>query len=463
MPKATAAKLAVFIFHRDLRIKDNTALIQARRDGYTILPIFIFTPEQIDRSKNPFFSNPAVQFMCESLIDLATTIPLRVFEGDTLEILDRLHTDLTYNAIYFNEDYSVYAVARDTSIREFCATKRIECVATADYGLVPDTVRPYFVFAPFYKKVMATALRSIDKTSVKTKHFADTTIAHALPIAQIGRFYEKNDDARIRGGRHEGKQMLRRLKTLTDYQTERDYPALNKTSLASPHLKFGTVSIREMYHKIAKAFGTDHGLIRELIFRDFYLKIYSTHPQLQRGHAYDQTIDKNIEWSKDTALFEKWQTGQTGFPLVDAGMCEMNATGHQHNRIRMLCANVLTKYFLIDWRWGLKYYYTHLVDADIFSNTAGWQWASSTGPSAIPYYRPPFNPYIQSKKYDKDATYIKKWLPELEKVSATDIHNWFKPAVREKYPTTTYPAPVIDHTLASKRAVTAFKSAYTKS
>lgn len=451
--------LAVFIFHCDLRLIDNTSLLQAITDGYSVLPIFIFTPEQIDKNKNEYFSHSAVQFMCESLAEVPH---IKLFKGDTLVILEKLYKHIHYDAIYFNESYSHYAVKRDTSIRLFCKEKNIKCVSKEDYGLVPlmdglvDGKKPYTVFTPFYRKILTMPIRSVNKLKISTDSFVN--IGHLdfeYKSSDMKLLYKHNKNAKILGGRKYGMKLLdSHLKTLKDYEQNRDYPALNQTSLASPHLKFGTISIREMYNKILKLFGKEHGLIRELVFREFYMKIYALLPR-------DVAVSPlNIKWLNDKDLFEKWKTGTTGFPLVDAGMRELNVTGHQHNRMRMLCANILTKYFLIDWRLGMKYYYTKLVDADIFSNTAGWQWACSMGgASSIPYYRPPFNPFIQSKKFDKDCVYIKNWVPELKDVDSKDIHNWHKSVVRDKYPNT-YIEPVIEYTLASKRAVSVYKNAH---
>jgi deoxyribodipyrimidine photo-lyase len=454
---------AIFIFHCDLRLTDNTSLNQAIRDGYKVLPIFIFTPEQINPAKNKYFSHPAVQFMCESLKELS---PVKLFKGDTLAILEKLHKDLQYKAVYFNESYSVYGVERDTSIKRFCEKKQIKCVFKEDYGLLPlvdclvNGERPYTVFAPFYRKVLETPIREVDKMTLTSDIFIDISVDYEYKMTDIESLYEYNENAKIRGGRKNGEILLKsHLKTLKGYEVERDYPAaLNKTSLASPHLKFGTISVREMYHKVVKLFGKDHSLIRELIFREFYMKIYALMPELQRGAVFTPI---KIEWENDKTFLEKWKIGETGFPLVDAGMRELNTTGHQHNRVRMLCANFLTKYLLIDWRIGLKYYYTKLVDADVYSNTAGWQWSSSVGPSAIPFYRPPFNPYIQSKKFDNDCVYIKKWVPELLNVPAKDIHNWHKESIRKKYHNT-YIEPIIEYTIASKRAVNLYKEGYKK-
>lgn len=392
---------AIFIFRNDLRTHDNTALIQAINDGYTIEPIYF-----LKKSNNKHAS--------AFLQDALKTIDVTVYEDvDEIAVLKKIKCD----AIYFNEEYNN---ANATKIKNFCKKQNIPCVTAEDYGLLPlmqglvDDERPYKVFSQFYKKVMTFDIRKSDK-----------------------------------------EVQLKELIPLKDYEEERNFPALNKTSRLSAHLQFGLISVREFYWAVVKLFGKEHGLIRQLIFRDFYLKIYALTDPLS-------PIDKHIPWSYDKALFTKWKKGLTGYPFVDAGMQELNQTGFQHNRLRMLCGSVLTKYFLIDWRWGMKYYEKQLTDANIFSNTAGWGFVSSTGVDAVPYFRRPFNPFIQSKKFDKDAEYIKKWVPELKDVDAKDIHKWYDKSVREKYKGLKYPEPIIDHEFASKRAVETFTKAYKK-
>jgi len=465
---------AVFLFQRDLRLNDNTTLLHAIKEGAKIIPAFIFTPEQIDPVKNPYFSHPSVQFMCESLTDLNQQLAkvgshLNIFYGEHTTVLSQIYKEHPFKTIYSNQDYSVYATKRDTLIRKWCASQAadIQFIQKEDYGLLPlkdgllEGERPYMVLSQFYKRILKEyTIRDVATTRPTKQAFSALSFKHALPLSKMASFYQENPALAIHGGRTLGLLGLKHLNQLKDYEEGRNFPALAKTSRMSAHLKFGTVSIREMYWAIVKLFGKEHGLIRELVFRDFYLKIYALHPELQRGTALHAALDKAIPWSYDKHLFNQWAAGLTGYPLVDAGMRELNVSGHQHNRVRMLCASVLSKYFLIDWRWGLKYYYTHLVDADIYSNTAGWGFASSTGADAVPYFRPPFNPFIQSNKFDKEATYIKHWVPELKDVPAKDIHKWFDPVVREKYKgLTSYPAPVIDHKEASARAVKVFKAA----
>lgn len=467
-----APKQALFLFRRDLRLPDNTTLIQAIKDGYRVLPVFIFSPEQIDPKKNPYFSHPAVQFMCESLEDLNQSLQalgsrLHFFKGENLAVLKKIYQATPFDAVYSNQDYSVYSTQRDQSLQEWCDKKGIPFLQKEDYGLLPlreglvENERPYLILSQFYKKFQAQyQVRPVDRYKYSSESFA----THSFPFEytqSLHSLYVPPPSPAIHGGRTQGLLMLERIKTLKDYQDKRDYPALEKTSKASPHLKFGTVSIREMYERVRSLYGPSHGLIRELVFREFYMKIYALRPSLQRGKALYHKLDQAIPWSYHKKNFQAWKEGLTGFPLVDAGMRELNTTGHQHNRIRMLCGSVLTKYLLIDWRWGLQYYYTHLVDADIYSNTAGWGFVSSTGPDGVPYFRAPFNPFIQSKKFDKEAEYIKRWVPELAEVPPKDIHKWFDPTIREKYVTqTSYPAPIVDHKEASAHAIEVFKKAF---
>lgn len=468
--------VSLFIFHRDLRLADNTSLIALIEKGYPVIPVFVFSPEQINKRLNSYFSNPAVQFMCESLEDLSQNLEkletkLHVFEGNTLTTIKNIvkTSPINVRAIAWNEDYSVYAKERDQSIASWCKTKDIEVITKEDYGLlgisegILPSLKPYTVFSPFYNKVLSESehqVRPVNTFRFVKAHFFEIK-APSLPL---DKYYTPLSTIAVHGGRSHGVKVLDRIrkKEYTNYQEERNRPDLQKTTMASPHLKFGTISIREMWHAIVATHGKSHGLLRELVFRDFYLKIYAHDGRLQRGRAMRYELDKALPWKYDKALFTAWCEGRTGYPLVDAGMRELNTTGHQHNRIRMLCSSVLTKYFLIDWRWGMKYYYQHLVDADVFSNTAGWGFASSTGADAVPYFRAPFNPFIQSKKFDPQAVYIKRWIPELANVEPSDIHSWFDPVKREKYMNAsnfTYPAPILDHQEASRRAVAIFREA----
>jgi len=472
--------VSIFLFHRDLRISDNTTLIKLFEKTKKITPIFIFPPEQIDSKQNKYFSNPAVQFMCESLIDLdiefkKANSKLQVFKGDTIDVLSSIHRKHKIAEIYQNRDYSKYTIERDASIARFCKDHSIDFVNEEDYDIIsekecllPDG-RPYTVLSQYYNKFQKEYVATDKIQKVNTKKVAtfespeSLKIASNIEINKIKDFYIPLEHLKQHGGRKNGLIILKRIKSgiFKDYDKARDFPAMDKTTLLSAHLKFGTVSIREAYWALRDTYGKNNGIIRELVFRSFYLKIYKSRPELQRGTAWRKSLDEHIPWKMDKKMWDAWIGSKTGFPLVDAGMRQLHTEGWVHNRVRMLVASTPTRYLLLDWRDCARYFYQHLVDADTFSNTAGWQWSSGVAPDGAPYFRPPMNPFIQSSKFDPNAEYIKKWLPELNDVNPKDIHKWGDEKVRAKYTNKKidYPAPIIDQKLASKRTTEQFKKA----
>lgn len=474
--------LSVFLFHKDLRLEDNTALIKLIKSFddkvNQVLPVFIFDPRQVDKKKNEYFSNPAVQFMCESLVDLDSQLKsrLNILHDSTLDALKDLHKHTPFTKIAWNEDWSAFAKKRDAQISKWALSKNIEVITAPDdyylteqdQGLGPSG-EPYKVLSAFYNWIIKNdPVRHVDKFSFKSSHFAKS-LPISKPLSLMKSFYTPMPKLALHGGRDLALKRLSHLSELKHYAKERDYPAKTEgTSRLSPYIKFGCVSIREVYWRGRQELGVESPFLRELVFRDFYAKIYAQSADLQTGErAVKHKLDKNLKWNtpeQQPKLWKAWTTGTTGFPLVDAGMRQLIATGHQHNRVRMLCASVLTKYMWIDWRAGAKFYYTHLVDADIFSNTAGWGFSSGIGIDAAPYYRAPFNPLTQSKKYDPDAEYIKRWVPELASVPAKDIHNWDtlnqNKDVTESL--TFYPKPILDRKQVSSAAVARFKVAAAK-
>lgn len=469
---------AVFLFHRDLRLRDNSALIKlALAHEYQIIPVFILDPAQIDRKKNEFFSNPAVQFMCESLADLDDQLKalgshLHILRGETSKAISQLHKEIGFSAIAWNEDISAFAKERDSTISKWAEHNRVNVITSRSDFYLTDTNEglgpsgePYKVLAAFWKWFLKNkTVPQVNIHAFKAGDFSSEHVKNTVAIDDLKAYYTSIPLLALHGGRKLGLQRLNHIASLKDYAEERDFPAKTEsTSRLSPYLKFGCVSVREVYHKARSELGRDHPFVRELVFRDFYAKIYSQSAELQRGKtAVTSALDDKLNWLSPSStsasrLWKSWMDGTTGFPLVDAGMRELNATGHQHNRVRMLCASVLTKYMWIDWRAGLKYYYTHLVDADIFSNTAGWGFVSSTGIDAVPYFRAPFNPFTQSKKFDPEAEYIKRWVPELKDVPAKDIHKW--DVSYKKYEGLQYPPPILDYKKASGAAVKKYREA----
>jgi deoxyribodipyrimidine photo-lyase len=458
---------ALFLFHRDLRIEDNSALNEAIKHAEHVLPVFIFTPEQIDEKQNKYFSHPAVQFMVESLINLDKALngKLGMFRGDTINILGQLYKKYKFDCIYANRDYSRYAIKRDKAISDWCKLSNIKYIDAEDYDLIPlaeglrAPEQPYTVLSPYYKRFLKNIEVKKPETEKTNVKFINCEMAGRLNKNKICSYFFENKNIAVHGGREEGLKVLARIKKgeYNKYNSERDYPAQNKTTKASAYLRFGCISIREMYWTLRNMYGRDNGLIRELVFRSFYLKIYAYKPELQNGVAYRNDIDSVVPWRKDQTRWKAWSTGHTGFPLCDAGMRQLIGENWVHNRVRMLIANVATKYLLLDWRECMRYFYQNLVDADIFSNTAGWQWGSGVGVDSAPYFRAPFNPFLQSDKFDKDGIYIKRWIPELAEVTPRDIHNWGDAKVRAKYPNCKYPAPIIDQKTASAYAVATFR------
>ena len=403
-------EINIFLFRRDFRIVDNLALNKLIEEcgNKGIYPMFIFNPKQIYAKNNQYFSNNCVQFMIESLDSLDQHIDVNYYEGDDIEVLTKLSKKYKINSIAYNKDYSPFAIKRDGIIEAWAKSKEIRIITAEDYTLYPmGTIQnnknePYQVFTPFYKKSLLIKVKAPEPPIVK--HI------NVIGIKNIKKFdkhkyYVVNDDLAVRGGRENALERFKNI--MTDYAKVRDYPALDKTTKLSAYIKFGCVSIREVYFNYNKV----KELQRELVWREFYANILYYFPYVL-GNSFKEKYD-NIEWTNNKEWFKKWCQGKTGYAMVDAGMSQLNKTGWMHNRLRMITAMFLTKDLLIDWRWGEKYFATKLVDYDPASNNGGWQWSASTGTDAQPYFRI-FNPELQLKRYDKDYEYIRTWIPTYE-------------------------------------------------
>lgn len=397
----------IFIFRRDLRVQDNSALntLLEHVSVGKILPIFIFNPKQIYAKNNEYFSNNAVQFMIESLEDLEKSLHINYYEGNDIDVLNKLNKKYKIKCIAFNKDYTPYARKRDALIADWCKDHGVEIITEVDYTLFPmgsitnSSNKPYQVFTPFYKTCKKKKVNIPVTKTIKDKNII---IDVRIQSFNKRRYYTENAEISVHGGR---KHALERLKNaMKNYSKTRDLPALEGTTRLSAYIKFGCVSIREVFHN----YSGNAALQRELIWREFYANIIYNFPHVI-GNSFKQKYDK-IKWSNNKEWFKKWCQGETGYALVDAGMNQLNRTGWMHNRVRMVVAMFLTKDLLIDWRWGEKYFATKLVDYDPASNNGGWQWSASTGTDAQPYFRI-FNPDLQIKKYDKDLEYIKRWNP----------------------------------------------------
>jgi deoxyribodipyrimidine photo-lyase len=447
--------LSLFIFRRDLRLEDNTALNAALKHSRRVLPCFIFDPRQI--RPHPYQSLPALHFMRQSLNDLQTQFAaadgkLAVFHEEPCRVVRELSAKLKIGAVFVNRDYTPFSRRRDEEMAEVCRELGIDLHVLPDAllnepeSLLKSDGTPYQVFTAFYRRARQNPV-DLPVPLAGANFFAPED-NRPLEEGDIADAPARNT---VSGGRREALAILNRLDRLADYEQRRDYPELNATSRLSAYLKFGCCSAREAYHAIRSQLGDDHPLLRQLYWRDFF-----THIAYHFPHVFGQPFLKkfeNLEWENRPDRFAAWCEGRTGFPIVDAGMRELNETGFMHNRVRMIAASFLVKDLHIDWRWGERYFASRLIDYDPCLNNGNWQWAASTGCDAQPYFRI-FNPWTQQRKFDPDGGYLYRWLPEVRKFPAETLHRWDK-----KHGGSGYPAPIIDHATESRAAKARFSNA----
>ena len=449
----------LFIFRRDLRIQDNIGLNLAMEQCKMVYPIFIFTPEQVT-DKNKFKSDNSVQFMIESLDDLRENIKkqgghLNCYFGENNTIIKKLIKKWNIDAVFFNWDITPYAKKRDASIEKLCKSLKVEYVTAQDYYLYePGSIKsgsdePYTKFTPYYNKVLS--MKVLKPVNLRKYKFANDKDGNIELVDAYLKFTEPNPDILVNGGREYGEKIINNLSAFKNYGKTRNNLDQH-TTLLSAYLKWGNVSVRETYDKMVSKLGKRSDLLRQLIWREFYAQLLFSNPQVL-GNPLKPKYDK-INWVSNTSHLNAWKKGLTGFPIVDAGMRELNSTGYMHNRSRLITASFLIKTLLIDWEDGEKYYATQLTDYDPASNNGNWQWVASSGADAQPYFRI-FNPWSQSEKHDKDAEYIKKWVPELESVPAKDIHKWDD--MWEKYTDVKYPKPIVNYEEQRKKALAMYK------
>jgi deoxyribodipyrimidine photo-lyase len=424
-----------------------------------IIPIFIFTPEQIS-SKNKFKSDNAIQFMIESLKELDSELKkkgskLHIFQGKNKTVLGKIFKELDVENVIFNMDYTPYAIKRDTEIAKLCKSKDINCIMHEDYLLSPvgsmlkKDGEPYTVFTPF--KNNGYKLK-IDKPSkMKAKNLTKYNKLKTQDYIK----YNINQNILVNGGRKNGLKQLKKLKDQKKYNTNRNKLSI-ETSLLSAYIKFGCISIREVYWNVKEKLGTSNSLLSQLFWREFYFYIAYYFPQVLKGKNYNEKYDE-IKWNKSKSKFEKWCNGETGYPVVDAGMREMNETGYMHNRARLITSNFLNRMLGMDWREGEKYFATMLTDYDPSVNNGNWQWIASTGTDPKPYFQRLFNPIIQSEKFDKKAEYIKKWIPELKDVPAKDIHKWESKYIDYDVKELGYFEPIVEYKKARAESVKMYR------
>lgn len=446
---------SLFIFRRDLRCDDNTALIRALSDSRSVIACFIFDPRQID--PHPYQSQRALSFMLESLADLQEEIARRggrlyFFKGEARAVADDLIAEEHIQAVYVNEDYTPFSTSRDLAIKRVCQQRHVDFHSFPDAllnpprSIVKNSGGVYTIFTPYFQKAVQFDVGAV----VKNKHI--NLSSKTLSVKTIPLPLPKKDEGRtIKGGRKNALFILKNLRSFKDYLDVRDVPAQDATSHLSAHHKFGTCSIRETYEAAKTALGKNHAFIRQLYWRDFFTYVAYHYPHVFGSSFYPEY--DSLKWSDNRKDFERWCNGLTGFPIVDAGMRELNETGFMHNRLRMITAFFLVKDLHIPWQWGERYFAQKLVDYDPCVNNGSWQWAASTGCDHQPYFRI-FNPWLQQVKFDPDCLYIKNWVSELKTVEDSDIHRWNE---RHSNLSIEYPAPMVDHAVESQKSKTMFK------
>jgi deoxyribodipyrimidine photo-lyase len=454
-------KKSLIIFRRDLRLEDNTALLAACESSEEVIPLFCFDPRQADEGHNDYFSNNAFRFMCDALLELDKHLRkrnsrLHVGTAKPDELLDTLLADSDIQAVFFNQDYTPFSVQRDKQMKSVCELYDVDAQDFHDVALtVPGEVLtqagdPYRVFTPFERKARKQQPQKPRRNNFDNFGRLDHPELDDVSVVRNHR-PDTNNEIFQTGGRNQATSILQCIKDFQDYKDERNEPSTRGTTRLSAHLKFGTISPRELYWAVAENLSVNHGLISELYWRDFYLHISWHFPEVF-GENFNSDYD-GIPWENDKEKFQAWQRGLTGFPIVDAGMRELTKSGWMHNRVRMIVASFLTKDLNIDWRWGEKHFAHHLVDYDPSSNNGGWQWAASTGADAQPYFRI-FNPWTQGKTHDPDVVYIKKWLPELSNMSADRIHKIVDKGVPDDI---NYPNTIVDHKKMYHEAIARYK------
>jgi deoxyribodipyrimidine photo-lyase len=431
-------EMTVFWFRRDLRLEDNAGLYYALKENKNVLPVFIFDTDILDQLENKedrrvAFIWEALQKMQHELEELGSS--LFILHDKPLNAFETLTATHSIKSVYTNHDYEPAAIKRDISIQQFLKTKNIlfktykDQVIFEKNEITKDDGLPYTVFTPYMRKwktklsdfyLKAYPVNKYISNFLKTKPFPFPSLKKLgfKQFAEMDRYFPK---AKIP------------QKKISVYDQQRDYPAISGTTRLGVHLRFGTVSIRQL---ATLARELNETWLNELIWREFYMAILFHFPHAATG-PFKKQYD-NIPWRNNEKEFQAWCNGQTGYPIVDAGMRELNTTGFMHNRVRMIVASFLIKHLLIDWRWGEAYFAEKLLDYDLAANNGGWQWAASSGCDAAPYFRI-FNPYEQTKRFDPKLEYIRKWVPEFE--------------------TAAYPKPIVEHKFARERVLAAYKKA----
>lgn len=457
---------SLFIFRRDFRLNDNLALIDACKKSDQVVPIFIFDPFQIkENKKNRYYkSNNAIQFMIESLKDLEKQLKkvgskLRYFYGEPANVVEKLlKSDGDLSCVFFNADFSEYSLKRDKKIVQVCKKYEVPCVVrNDDLTLLPPEEmlksdgEEYTVFSAFYKNAIKKKVPKPERANTKSLLSSRSRVSGEYK-KDPSHFYQQNDDLLVKGGRNEAKKILAQAKKFKHYNKCRDILTYHTTRL-SAYMKFGCVSIRECYYTFKSKLANNNELLKQLYWRSFYFCLSRYN---ERARSYNEFIDPRfdkIKWINSKKEWKAlWEDACTGYPIIDAGVRELNTTGFMHNRARLLVGNFSIKILQLnpfDSRWGGQVAFSkQLTDGDYAQNCGNWSWVATdkVDLSGLRFNKGLggriFNP-VDFKKWDPDCEYVKKWIPELKNVPAKHIHNW--PLWCKKYPKIGYPGPIVDY------------------
>ena len=429
-----AQPITIFWFRRDLRLEDNVGLYQALQSGYPVLPLFIFDDAILEHLPK---DDARVTFIYESLSKINEKLAefgssLLVKKGKTQDVWQQLITEFEVKVLFFNKDYEPYAINRDQHITELLAQNGVKVQAFKDQVIFEEAEitkadgLPYTVYTPYKNKWLEKYKTIAPVTEHETTVFSENWLASSFVFPSLSAIGFETSSIKVKP---------HNLTKIANYHETRDFPALDTTSYLSPHLRFGTVSVRKLVNWAARK---NDVFLSELIWREFFMQILYHFPKVVQ-HNFKSAYD-GIEWRNDEADFQRWCSGTTGYPMVDAGMRELNATGYIHNRVRMVVASFLCKHLLLPWQWGEAYFAQKLLDYDLSANVGNWQWAAGTGCDAAPYFRV-FNPDIQLQKFDAKGHYIRKWIPEFD---------------------LGYGAPMVEHAMARDRAIATYKAGILK-
>jgi deoxyribodipyrimidine photo-lyase len=425
-------KINIFWFRRDLRLEDNTALNYALNSGLPVLPVFIFDTNITD-DLSP--DDPRTGFIYDTVVSINNELKksgssIYIRKGDPEEIWKELLISFDITSVYINKDYEPYAIQRDNKVEELLNKNRIPLLRFKDQVVFDEVEilkpnnRPYAIFTPYKNRWLLKLSDILPLIPFSHSQEDRNYLKYSSPFPSSEELGFRKSYLNVKAYD---------LSAIIEYDKYRDYPSADRTSYLGPHLRFGTVSIRKI---VTDALEMNAVFLGELIWREFFMQILFNFPGVITGNFKSKY--NNIEWRNNEEEFEHWCNGETGYPLVDAGMRQLNSTGYMHNRVRMLAAGFLCKHLLIDWRWGEAYFAQKLLDYELSSNNGNWQWAAGTGCDAAPYFRI-FNPDTQLQKFDRDKEYVRKWIEEIDKPG--------------------YPKPIIDHDFARNRAISAYKTA----